>query len=972
MRTALLRSCLLLFLWVVAGALPAMATHLLGGEMSYRYLDATGPSNAPYRYRVTVLIYVNADPATSQVPNGRPSIDVGFYNKSQSGNLISRVSLPLSSNSIVTPTQPGGCTTPGTQSLVVRLCRYEATVNLPISFDGYYAVYSDGNRNAGITNLLNSEQYAQQIYVEMAPPLLPNSSPTFSDTAVAVICQGDTTLLVNNAVDPDGDRLIYSFSRPYGGTQAGGGATLPNIFQGNPPVVPYNAGYSQTNPFGPGPGSYAFLNASTGLSRYAAPRLGAYVVAVEVKEYRTINGKEVLIGSTRREIQLVVRTCPANNAPVFTAAPQTTHVYTVQEGQPVNFNLSATDPDGNPINLKATSVLLDGSGGYDATFGGNPGTVVPGNPTGSATIQGTGGRVNAQFVFNTRCGNARTTPYDVVVTATDVACGAKSVADVFQIYVTKAAGPNRIIGDTIICDRSQTLIYTVGGPGAYSYLWSIRGGAIQGGNTGAAVQVVWGTTGVGRLVLRGVSAFGCTSDSVVRNIDLRPAGALAVSPGVSVCPGSATTLTATGGTTYTWTGGGQTFTGPSITVSPAQTTTYTVTTSDGVCTASRQTTVTVNPAALANTGTDQTACPGSSVTLGAAALPGYTYLWSPAPGLSSTASAQPVFTIPATATAGQVYTFTLTATTAQGCSATGTVRVTVNPPAIANAGPNAAVCDGQRVTLGTPALPGYTYQWSSANGLSSTSVAQPVFTATNRTQAPVTFTFVLTASAAQTCAATSTVTVTVNPRPEADSIQGSQSVCPTIQGVAYAIKNPRATAYQWLVTGGTIASGQGSSAITVNWGAATTTGSVKVFRLNAQGCSSDTVTLPVRVNQQLTTQKPTGPLQVCQGDGPFTYQTSYTNGSTYAWQILGGTQVSTNQASVLVNWTRTGLVKLVVTESSNPAGGAASGRAIHCTLMCCLRPLLLWPLLAPAAFARAAAQSASRCRVRLLLLMPLR
>jgi gliding motility-associated-like protein len=927
MRTALLRGCLLLFLWVVAGALPAAATHLLGGEMTYRYLDASGPSSAPFRYRVTVLIYVNADPATSQVPFGRPSIDVGFYNKSQNGALISRLTLPLNSNSIITPAQPGGCTTPGTQSLVVRLCKYETTVNLPVSFDGYYAVYSDGNRNAGITNLLNSDQYAQQIYVEMAPPLLPNSSPTFSDTAVAVICQGDTSILVNNAVDPDGDRLIYSFSRPYGGTQTGGGAILPTIFQGNPPTVPYSIGYSQTNPFGPGPGSYAFLNASTGLSRYAAPRLGSYVVAVEVKEYRTINGKEVLIGSTRREIQLVVRTCLANNTPAFTPASQTTHVYTVEEGQPVNFTLGATDPDGNAINLKATSVLLDGPGGYDATFGGNSGTVVPGNPTGSATIRGTGGRVSAQFAFNTRCGNARATPYDVVVTATDVTCGAKSVADIFQIYVTKATGPNRITGDTVICDRAQTLTYTAAGPAASGYRWTVRGGTIQGNTTGSSVQVQWGTTRTGRLVLRGVSAYGCATDSVVRNIDIRPAGALTVSPNVSICPGTVATLTATGGTTYTWTGGGQTFTGSSISVSPTQTTTYTVTTTDGTCTTSRQTTVTVNPAAVANAGTNQAACPGSTVSLGATALPGYTYLWSPAPGLNSTTLAQPVFTIPTTATAGQIYTFTLTATTAQGCSATGTVRVTVNPPAVANAGPNVTLCDGQRVTLGTPALPGYTYQWSPAPGLSSTSVAQPVFTATNRTQAPLVLTFTLTASAAQNCPATSTVTVTINPRPEADSIQGSVSVCPTIQGVAYAIKTPRATAYQWLVTGGTIASGQGTSAILVNWGAATSTGSVKAFRLNALGCSSDTVTLPVRVNQQLATEKPTGPLQVCQNAGPFTYQTSYTNGSTYAWQIIGGTQVSTNQASVQVNWTRTGLVKLVVTESSNPVGGRCFGQS---------------------------------------------
>ncbi|WP_055562614.1 gliding motility-associated C-terminal domain-containing protein [Hymenobacter sp. AT01-02] len=311
--------------------------------------------------------------------------------------------------------------------------------------------------------------------------------------------------------------------------------------------------------------------------------------------------------------------------------------------------------------------------------------------------------------------------------------------------------------------------------------------------------------------------------------------------------------------------------------------------------------------------------------LGAAPVAGYTYSWSPAAGLNTTTTAQPTFGLPNLTGTAQTYTYTLTATTAQGCSSTSTVTVTVNPAAIAQAGPDVALCDGKRVTLGAAARAGYTYSWSPAANLSSTSTAQPVFTGVNTTQAPLTLTYILVATSAQSCTARDTVRITVNPRPALDSIQGSRSVCPTVQGVAYAIRNPRAMAYQWLVTGGTIASGQGTSAITVNWGTATTTASVRAFQLNAFGCSSDTFTLPVRVNQQLATATPTGPLRVCQSGGPFTYQTQYTNGSVYAWQIIGGTQVSTNQASVQVNWTQAGVVKLVVTESSNPAGGVCRG-----------------------------------------------
>ncbi|MET4107483.1 gliding motility-associated C-terminal domain-containing protein [Hymenobacter sp. UYP22] len=1086
MRTTLLRTCLLLLVGLLLGARPAAATHLLGGEMNYKYLDAKGPTGAPFRYQVTVLVYLNKE-FGSAAPDGRPSVEITFYNKSQNGARITSMTVPRTSFAEITPPTPGGCTLPTSQPPRVTLAKYVTTVNLPLSFDGYYAVYTDIARNNDVTNLQSPGATNMTLYMDMAPPLLPNTSPVFSDTAVAVICQGDTTILLNNAYDADGDRLIYSFGTPYQGAAPFGNFAPP------PPPVTYASGYSVTKPFGPAAGSYAALNASTGISTYVAPNQGKYVVAVDVKEYRTVNGREVLVGTTRRDIQLVSRPCQANLAPVFTPTSVAVREFTVEEGRSLNFGVTSTDPEGKLLTMRVNSALLDGSGPFDFSVNGNQGTVPAGSPTGSATVTATAS-VTGAFVFNTRCGNARATPYDVVVTVSDNTCGSKTIAGVYRITVTRAAGPNRINGDTIICDRTQSLPYTAAGPTAGSYRWTVRGGTIQGSATGNSVQVLWGTTGTGTLTVRGVSGLGCPTDSVQRTVDIRPASTLAVSADVSICPGSSTTLTASGGQLYSWTSSsGQTFTGASITVSPAQTTVYTVRSTDGVCTASRQVTVTVNPAAVAspgpaqtvcsgvpvtlgsaavagytyqwspatglssstvaqpvltlsnttgaiqtytytltattaqgctatsavtitvnpaataNAGPDQSVCSGTPITLGSAALAGYTYQWSPATGLSSSTTAQPVLTLsnttattqvfsyvvtattalgcvsqdtvrvtiyPAAAAAAganrtvcsgettvlgtaavagfsyqwspaaglssatvaqpifnqlntstqpQTYTYTLTVTTAQGCVATSTVTIRVNPAATANAGPDAALCDGKQLTLGTAALTGYTYQWSPAANLSSATAARPVFTARNATQTPLVLTYVLTATTPLGCATRDTVVLTVNPRPVPDSIQGSASVCPTVQGVRYNIRNPRNTAYQWLVTGGTIASGQGTPVITVNWGPATASASVRAFQLNSFGCSPDTVTLPVRVNQQLATPRPTGPLQVCLADGPFTYQTQFTNGSVYAWQIVGGTQVGTNQATVQVRFTRVGLAKLVVTESSNPAGGICRG-----------------------------------------------
>ena len=49
------------------------------------------------------------------------------------------------------------------------------------------------------------------------PPLLANSSPVFTNDPIPFLCVGDTTSILNSAVDPDGDLLIFSFVHPYNG-----------------------------------------------------------------------------------------------------------------------------------------------------------------------------------------------------------------------------------------------------------------------------------------------------------------------------------------------------------------------------------------------------------------------------------------------------------------------------------------------------------------------------------------------------------------------------------------------------------------------------------------------------------------------------------------------------------------------------------------------------------------------------------
>ncbi len=110
---------------------------------------------------------------------------------------------------------------------------------------------------------------------------------------------------------------------------------------------------------------------------------------------------------------------------------------------------------------------------------------------------------------------------------------------------------------------------------------------------------------------------------------------------------------------------------------PSETTTYTltVTNTDTGCASSDTVVVRVNAAPpVADAGADQIIdCNTTSVTLGTAAIEGYTYSWRPAAGLSDASIANPI----ATPTVTTTYTVTVT-DTATGCTTEDEVVITEN------------------------------------------------------------------------------------------------------------------------------------------------------------------------------------------------------------------------------------------------------------------------------------------------------
>ncbi len=173
--------------------------------------------------------------------------------------------------------------------------------------------------------------------------------------------------------------------------------------------------------------------------------------------------------------------------------------------------------------------------------------------------------------------------------------------------------------------------------------------------------------------------------------------------------------------------------------------------------------------------------------------------------------------------------------------------------------------------------------------------------------------------------------ITIRPLPTPDLTNQTGGVNPpsvcALSTTIYSTPNVINNTYAWVVTGGTIVNGQGTSIISVTWGAAGT-GSVQVTETTpaSLGSCSATRTLPITINPLPTPsiQGPPAP-PVCINSTQ-TYSTALTAGRTYLWSnVVGGTIVGPNNTNTVnVNWTSAGNGSLTVTETITATNCSAS------------------------------------------------
>ena len=339
----------------------AGATHNRAGEITYVQL-----SDLSFEITITTFTYTlsYAD---------RPQLDVEWGDNSTSiANRESILYLPnYYKRNIyrITHTYPG----PGVYKIVVQ----------------------DPNRNEGVLNIPNSVNVVFSISTILIvnPSIGRNNTPVLLNPPYDKAARGYVFIHNPGAFDPDGDSLSYALT-----------------------VCTREDGRAIENYSLPPATNYIKVDSITGDLIWDTPRdTGKYNVAMEIQEWRF--GKK--IGVVVRDMQIEVFDTdnkPPVNGPLKDLC--------VEVGDIVDFNVTATDPNGDPIGLKATSGIFT-IAACPATF-----TKVDSVP-GSATSK-------LQWV---PCHEAvRNQPYSIVIKADDYN-GELKLSDI-DIMNIKVLGPS--------------------------------------------------------------------------------------------------------------------------------------------------------------------------------------------------------------------------------------------------------------------------------------------------------------------------------------------------------------------------------------------------------------------------------------------------------------------------------------------------------------------------------------------------
>ena len=397
--------------------------------------------------------------------------------------------------------------------------------------------------------------------------------------------------------------------------------------------------------------------------------------------------------------------------------------------------------------------------------------------------------------------------------------------------------------------------------GMVSYTW----------NTGSNASSITVAPAVNTsYTVQGTNAQGCISTSVV-NLTVNatvPVLSIVNTASANICPGKTATLTGSGATSYTWSGGvtnGVSFVPPATAV-------YTLSGSNACGTSSATTNLTINPTpTVTATASTASLCSGSSATLTGGGAVSYT--WSPV--VTNGVGFFPNATV----------TYTVIGTSALGCTntAVATISVVTTPIAPPSITPILICNNGSTATLTASGASNYT--WLPGNQNTSVIVVSPTTTTT----------YTVIKSNAN-CSNTQTINLLVNQLPPVFTIASPTSVCAFGNST---LSGGGALTYSWAPFGGVGANVLVTPSVTT------------IFTVSASDgtcINTSTVQLVARPNPTINIVASSS--VICVGQTATMTANSATGSLTYTW-----TSPASNQSSVVASPPSTTLITVAGTNT---------------------------------------------------------
>ncbi len=766
----------------------AFAVHTIGGEISYECI----PGAPAGTFNIRLVLYrdcIGTPMCTGgcaascsravQIIGADPSCNAQNFG-SVTVNLINvRDAQPVPE----CPTAKSACTNmgciaAGTFTPAVERYEFIGQVNLnslgiPASCCNINLVWQECCRNGVISTGAGNQNLYLQATLNRCYSANPcNGSPKLYNDPWVYLCNGVPLMYNIGAIDPDLDSLSYSF--------------VPSL-QGHNMSVTYNSPYLYNRPlpwYGPPGGIFPAgirCDSSNGNIMFtpSGTSIVIGVLAVGITQWKRINGIPIIIGTTRRDIQVAVSQCSANYPPQFTTypsdpfqAPKTN--LSVCAGDQICFDIVARDTnmtDTTNIRLVTNSIL-----GFGATLTKNY------NP---ATRSINGPRHDSlRFCWTPSDSLVSNVPYTFVLEARDNKC--PIVGHASQMFSIRVAGkPEAVIKKTNFgCGKWQAnyslppsnanqvfnqRVYTISSqPNDFNFTQSPLV------YTNVQTTPVISFSQKGRYLVRlQLSNSFCTNfffDTII--VDSMPSPVLS---DVFICSGQTSQLQAlvTGGITpftYRWYNSitdtliplNSNFTTPAFFVSPIQTRKYILQVRDSLgCRGWDSLIVNVGKLPISILPDTMRLCAGESYTLN----PGndsnrvVSFLWSTGDTTQ-------------TINRNDSNNYTVKLTNSIGCIGYDTLKLRVNAPVAANAGNDMTICKNASVTLSGSG--GQLYQWKNITGntiVSAKSANRNITVGPTNTSAPTYYELTTyygypnAAPGHKECNNKDTVIVTVNPLP---------------------------------------------------------------------------------------------------------------------------------------------------------------------------------------------------------------